>query len=248
MGGMSEAEEARGHAAAPLPDEEVVRRHRGGEAFRFEILMRRYNRRLFRVARAILKDDDEAEDVMQQAYVNAYTHLDQFAGRARFSTWLTRIAVHEALTRAGRSARLERVDALTERGEREPKEFAASGLTPEQQALTGEVRVVLESSLDAIPEIYRSVFVLREVEGLDTTEAAECLGVSEDTVKTRLHRARTLLRSEVFERAGLASSELFRFHLIRCDRVVAKVFARLKLPPLAQPHCDCPGEFCELER
>jgi len=247
MGGMSEAEEPRGHAAAPLPDEEVVRRIRGGEAALFEILMRRYNRRLFRVARAILKDDDEAEDVMQQAYVNAYTHLDQFAERARFSTWLTRIAVYEALARARRSARLERVDALAERSGQEPKEFLASGLTPEQQALTGEVRAVLESSLDAIPEIYRSVFVLREVEGLDTTETAECLGVSEDTVKTRLHRARTLLRSELFERAGLASSELFRFHLIRCDRVVAKVFARLKLPPLAKPHCDCPGEFCRLE-
>lgn len=248
---MSEPEEPEAHGApsqATLPDEEAVRRIRGGETALFEVLMRRYNRRLYRVARSIVKDDGEAEDVMQQAYVNAYTHLDQFAERARFRTWLTRIAVHEALARARRSARLESFDAMMDRSGREPEELVASQLDPEQQALTGEFRCVLESSLDAIPEIYRTVFVLREVEGLDTAETAECLGVSEDTVKTRLYRARALLRAEVFERAGLASSEVFRFHLTRCDRVVAKVFAQLELPPPARPHCDCPGEFCQRER
>ncbi|MGH9459867.1 MAG: sigma factor-like helix-turn-helix DNA-binding protein [Vicinamibacteria bacterium] len=88
-------------------------------------------------------------------------------------------------------------------------------------------------------------FVLREVEGLNTAEAAECLGVSEDVIKTRLHRARSLLRTELFERAGLASAEIFRFHLSRCDRVVSAVFARLNLPPPHMPHCDCPGDFCQ---
>jgi RNA polymerase sigma-70 factor (ECF subfamily) len=126
--------------------------------------------------------------------------------------------------------------------------LSSKGPDPEQQAMTAELRGLLESALDAIPEIYRSAFVLREVEGLSTTETAECLGVSEETVKTRLHRARGLLRAEVFERAGLASAELFRFHLTRCDRVVATVFAKLKLEPPRTPHCDCPGEFCHLER
>ncbi|HSF16497.1 MAG TPA: RNA polymerase sigma factor [Vicinamibacteria bacterium] len=233
---------------ASFPDEEVVRRVRDGESGLFEILMRRYNRRLYRTVRTIVKEDDEAEDVMQQAYVNAYTHLEQFAGRARFSTWLTRIALHEALLRVRRGARMEPLDAMKDKNDEVPTDGVTTALNPEEETLTGELRVVLESSLDAIPEIYRSVFVLREVEGLDTMETAECLGVSEDTVKTRLHRARNLLRAEVFERAGLTSSEVFRFHLTRCDRVVAQVFARLKFPAPAHPHCDCPGEFCLQQR
>jgi len=111
-----------------------------------------------------------------------------------------------------------------------------------------ELRGLLESSFDAIPEIYRSVFLLREVEALSTTETAECLGISEDSVKTRLHRARALLRQELFERAGLTAAELFPLHLSRCDRVVAAVFAQLSLPPPPSPHCGCPGEFCHADR
>ena len=227
-----------------LSDEELVRRIRAGETDLFEVLMRRYNQRLFRVARAILRDDSEAEDVMQQAYVNGYTHLDQFEERARFGTWLTRIAVNEALARLRRRGRLEEVDAMPEWDEKAMDALRSSAPNPEQQTLRREVRAVLESSFEAIPEIYRSVFMLREVEGLSTAEAAECLGLSEDTVKTRLHRARGLLRQELFERAGLASAELFPFHLSRCDRVVAAVFAQLNLPPPPSLHCRCPGEFC----
>jgi len=231
---------------SPLGDEEVVRRVRAGETALFEVLMRRYNQRLFRTARAILKDEAEAEDVMQQTYVNAYTHLHQFEDRARFSTWLTRIAVNEALARRRRRGRLKEMDALPERDERAMQALSAPGLNPEEQTTRRELGAILESSFEAIPEIYRTVFMLREVEGLSTTEAAECLGLSEDNVKTRLHRARGLLRHELFERAGMAGPDLFPLHLSRCDRVVAAVFAALHLP-LPSPHCGCPGEFCHLQ-
>jgi len=213
----------------PLSDEEVVRRIRGGEGALFEVLMRRYNQRLYRVARAIVRDDAEAEDVMQQAYVSAYTHLDQFAERARFSTWLTRIAVHEALARNRRRGRLREMDAMAETDA--SGVWTSRGLDPEQQALTAELRRALEASLDALPESHRSVFVLREVEGLDTAETAECLGLSEDNVKTRLSRSRAMLRRQLFERAGLATSDVFSFHLSRCDRIVGAVLARLSLRP-----------------
>ena len=233
---------------SPVPDEELVRRILEGEPSLFEILMRRYNQRLFRVARSVLKDDDEAEDVMQQAYVNAYQHLAQFAGQARFGTWLTKIAFHEALARARRRARYQEVQDMSEKEERPHERLASRELSPEHQALSGELREVLEASLDGIPELYRSVFVLREVEGLNTSEAAECLGVSEDVIKTRLHRARSLLRSELFERAGLASAEVFPFHLTRCDRIVAGVLAKLGLPPPKEPQCSCEGDVCQPSR
>lgn len=235
-------------AGSALGDDEVVRRVRGGETALFEILMRRYNQRLFRMARAILRDDAEAEDVMQQAYVNAYTHLGQFEERARFGTWLTRIAVNEALARLRRRGQREEVDAMPEWDEKAMDALTSRALNPEERALSGELRGILEAAFEAIPEIYRSVFMLREVEGLTTAEAAECLGLSEDAVKTRLHRARGLLRAELFERAGLTSPELFPLHLSRCDRVVAAVFAQLDLSPPPSLHCSCPGEHCHAER
>jgi RNA polymerase sigma-70 factor (ECF subfamily) len=210
-----------------LTDEDVVRRVLAGEGALFEVLMRRYNQRLYRVARAIVRDDSEAEDVMQQAYVSAYAHLGQFAQRARFSTWLTRIAVHEALARNRRRGRVTEMDAMPETDS--SGVWTSRGPDPEQQAMTGELRQALEASLDALPESHRSVFVLREVEGLSTAETAECLGLSEENVKTRLSRSRARLRRELFERAGVAAPAVFAFHLSRCDRVVAAVLARLGL-------------------
>jgi RNA polymerase sigma-70 factor (ECF subfamily) len=216
-----------------LPDEEVVDRVLGGEVALFEILMRRHNPRIYRVARAIVKDEGEAEDVMQQAYVNAYTHLSQFAGRARFSTWLTRIAVYEALARARRRRQLEPIDEASEADEGEMTRLVAKQPDPEQQALAGELCVLLERAIDALPEAFRSAFVLREVQGLSTAETAECLGVNEETVKTRLHRARGRLRETLYRSAGLANGLVFPFPYPRCDRVVDAVFARLDLgqPP-----------------
>jgi RNA polymerase sigma-70 factor (ECF subfamily) len=212
-----------------LSDEDVVRRVRAGETALFEILMRRHNQRLYRASRAIVRDEAEAEDVMQQAYVNAFAHLDQFQDRASFATWLTRIAVHEALARTRRRGRYAEMDAMDEsdeaRGDRDGTP------DPERQAYCAEVRHALEAALDALPVIYSSVFVLRDVEGLTTQEAAECLSVTAEVVKTRLHRARALLREELFERAGLSARDAFPFLVPRCDRVVAAVLRRVGAVP-----------------
>jgi RNA polymerase sigma-70 factor (ECF subfamily) len=213
-----------------LPDEEVVARVRAGETALFEVLMRRYNQRVYRVARSILGSDTEAEDVMQEAYVRAFTHLDQFEGRALFSTWLTKIAVYEALARHRRAARFEPLESPVRAGNEEtpaPPARAAAGPNPEREMFDQEIRTLLEAAIDALPADHRSVFTLREIEGLDTAETARCLEVSEDVVKTRLHRARARIREELYRRAGTTSAAAFQFHLSRCDRVVDAVFARL---------------------
>ena len=223
--------------ADPLPslsllsDEEVVGRVLAGEIELFEILMRRYNQRLYRVARAILADDGEAEDVMQDAYVRAYAHLGQFAGRARFATWLTRIAVHEALARARRGRRLVQIDGLSPRKEDSMPLLSSLSSTergPEQQAIQRNLQALLETAIDALPESFRAVLVLREVEGLSTAETAESLGISEALVKTRLHRAHAALRNDLESRTRATLASSYPFHLSRCDRVVAAVFERIR--------------------
>jgi RNA polymerase sigma-70 factor (ECF subfamily) len=210
-----------------LSDTEVVRRVLEGERPLFEILMRRYNQRLFRVARSILRDPTEAEDVMQHTYVEAYRHLAQFAGRARFSTWLTKIAVYESLARARRRTRLQAPPPAFEEGDDAMSAMPSPAPDPEEQAATTEARTLLETAIRALPEAYRSVFVLREVEALSTAETAACLEVTEETVKTRLHRARALLREDLLARVGSAARIAFTFHLSRCDVVVAGVYGRL---------------------
>ncbi len=214
-----------------LSDDAVVARVKAGEAALFEVLMRRYNQRLYRVARAILRDDSEAEDVMQHAYVQGYLHLGQFAGRASFATWLTRIAVHEALGRVRKRGR-EQGAMPHEEGEDRMSRVESPRADPEQQAAHGEARQLLEAAIAALPQNYRSVFVLRDVEGMNTTETASCLDLTDESVKTRLHRARAMLRKDLFQRAGVAAPTAFSFHLSRCDRVVAAVFGRLQVTPV----------------
>ncbi len=207
-----------------LNDKEIVHRVKNGDTALFEVLMRRYNQRIYRVARAVTSDETEAEDVMQQAYVNAYTHLSQFEERAQFSTWLTRIAVHEALARRRRKRATEPLGT----DEDYMQAIAATGPDPEQQAYAGELRQLLETTVDQLPESYRMVFMLRAVEGMSTAETAETLELGEEAVKTRFHRARAMLRRDLFDRAGAASARAFDFHLSRCDRVVAAVMARIR--------------------
>ena len=209
--------------AEALSDEEIVERVRAGEQHLFEALMRRHNPQVYRAARSILHDDGEAEDVMQDAYVRAYEHLGEFEGRARFSTWVTRIAVHEALARARRSKRYDTFDASQESASM-PRAPVA---TPEQETSDGEMRRILEKAVDALPEEFRSVFVLRAVHGLNGAEVADCLGLEEATVKTRLFRARGRLRDLLEEDGGSALGSVYDFHLSRCDRVVARVFERI---------------------
>jgi RNA polymerase sigma-70 factor (ECF subfamily) len=217
------------HAVAPrdtqlLTDEQIVARVRAGDLAAFEEVMRRYNQRIFRIVRSIVKDDEETEDVMQDAYVSALSHLADFAGRARFSTWLTRIAVHEAFARLRRRHRQQPLDALHSESERESSRAMK---TPEHYALQRELRLILENAILALPEHFRTVFVLREVEQLSVAETAETLELNADTVKTRLHRARNLLRDELGMRVDSVLPNVLEFKVPRCDRIVAGVFERI---------------------
>lgn len=214
-----------------LADEEVVAQVRAGNAALFEILMRRHNQRVYRAARAILGNDTEAEDVMQEAYVRAFTHLDQFEHRAKFSTWLTKIAVHEALARVRKSKRWESLDSEADTDFPVRPEPMSNARNPEEQMFGAQMKTLLETSLDALPDKYRTVFVLREIEEMSTTETAEALGLTEEAVKTRLHRARAMLQTDLYARAGASTPDAFQFHLSRCDRVVNAVLARILVPP-----------------
>jgi RNA polymerase sigma-70 factor (ECF subfamily) len=211
----------------PLSDEEVVARILAGSSEMFEVLMRRYNQRLYRVARGILRNDAEAEDVMQDAYVRAYEHLDQFAGRAQFSTWLTRIAVHEALARQRRGKRYAEPELASESEGDRMDSFVSLALDPERQASNSELRKLLEDAVEHLPDAYRTVFMLRDVEEMSTTDAACALEISEENVKVRLHRARALLRKSIFVRIGSEARQAFSFPAVRCDRVVKNVFERI---------------------
>jgi RNA polymerase sigma-70 factor (ECF subfamily) len=220
-----------------LTDGEIIDRVRAGDLALYEVMMRRYNQRLYRVARAILHNDAEAEDVIQDAWVRAYTHLDQFAGRASFSTWLTRIAVHEALTRLRSRNRHPQVDVAEHDGELSMK-MTWKSLNPEQNASAAQLREFLEEAVMSLPESYRTVIMLRDIEELSTVETAEALDLTEDNVKVRLHRGHGMIRDWLFERIGTRAKEAFPFMGVRCDRVVQNVFDHLvnSVSPDAQVH------------
>jgi RNA polymerase sigma-70 factor, ECF subfamily len=218
-------------SVATLSDAAVVARVRAGEHALFEVLMRRHNQRIYRAARAVVKDEDEVEDVMQQAYINAFTHLHQFEERSQFSTWLTRIALNEAF---GRRRKLQHAESILEQPSTLDEEhgdfmdrITSPQPDPERQAYAQELHRVLEEAVDTLPDTYRTVFMLRDVDGLNTSETGESLGLGEDVVKTRLHRARAMIRRAVTARLGTVADGAFQFHAPRCDRVVAAVMAKI---------------------
>ncbi len=225
MSSMPILERARAEGWA---DEEIIRRILQGDVVLFELLMRRNNQRIYRAIRSILRDDLESEDVMQEAFVRAYEHLSQFEGRAQFSTWLTRIAVNEALNRLKARGKLDPLDQQLYEGEDGAmSEFQSNSPTPEVSASRGEVRGLLEDAIMTLPIAYRSVIVLRDVEEMSTAETAEVLSLTDANVKVRLHRAHEMLRAELFARAGVNSSQAFEFPATRCDRIVNAVLERL---------------------
>ncbi len=207
-------------------DEQVVDRVRAGETALYEIIMRRYNQRLYRVARAIVRDDGEAEDVMQSAYVHAYEHLGQFAGRAPFAAWLTRIAVHEALHRLRKRGRLDQLDELETDGP-VGANMVETSPDPEQLTTRAELRELLEEAILELPAQYRAVLMLRDIEEMTTAETADALDLTEENVKVRLHRGHGMVRAWLLARVGANAKEAFPFMGERCDRVVANVFAQL---------------------
>jgi RNA polymerase sigma-70 factor (ECF subfamily) len=212
----------------PTRDEELVARILAGETALFEVIMRRYNQRLYRAARTILRGDAQAEDVMQAAYVQAYEHLSQFAGRAPFGAWLTRIAVNEALARLRNAKHYQEPEGEGDRMDR----FASPEPDPEQAASNSETRRLLEALIDSLPQGNRAVFVLRDVEDMSTVETSEALGITEENVKVRLHRARAALRNGLAAYAHRETRNAYAFHAIRCDRVVKKVFEQIRCSTL----------------
>lgn len=205
------------------PDGEVVRRVLSGERRLFEVLMRRYNQRVYRVIRAILRSEAEVEDAMQQAWLKAWRRLPQLAAPEAVAGWLSRIAANEALNRVRRR---EPVDPLPEGDDMESR----MATDPERQASARELARMVEEVADRLPEGQRAAFVLRDVEGLDTAEAAGLLGVTADALKVRLHRAHVALRAELGAAVDQAP-EAFRFEAPRCDPMVAWVMARIAEEP-----------------
>jgi len=211
-------------------DEHIVQRVLQGEVLLFEVLMRRHNQRIYRAIRSIIRDDSECEEIMQETYVRAYEHLAQFEGRAKFSTWLTRIAVNESIKRSIARGRLDPLNREDSDGDYETMLFSDEAtLSPESNAARGELAAFLEDSILALPPAYRTVLILRDLEELSTSETAEALDITDTNVKVRLHRAHELLRTQLMSRAGASGSQAFVFQAPRCNRVVDAVFNRLNL-------------------
>jgi RNA polymerase sigma-70 factor, ECF subfamily len=207
-------------------DTDLIERIRKGDKPLFEAVMRRYNQRLFRLARSLLRDQSEAEDVLQDTYVRAYGHLDQLLDTSRLGSWLSHILVHEVRARMRKRGRHMRFVDQALKGA--PVRSIPTALAnPEEQTSSHQMGGVLVRAIDALSVGYRVVFVLRDVEGLSTAETAESLGITEMAVKTRLHRARAVLREDLFSRIGDAALPPFAFDGARCDRIVESVLSRI---------------------
>jgi RNA polymerase sigma-70 factor (ECF subfamily) len=231
------------HAAAPNPaslDDDALLRHiRAGDRDAFSLLMRRYNRRLYRVARSVLRDDAEAEDALQDAYLQAYRALPTFRGESALGTWLTRIVVNAALMRQRKTGRLAEVielgadydaaaaDADAATGPHSAVDSPGDVEQPDLAAFRGQTRRLIETGIDKLPAAFRTVFVLRAVEELTVEETAATLGIPEATVRTRYFRARAMLREALAREIDFAIEDAFGFDGARCDRIVDTVRRRL---------------------
>jgi RNA polymerase sigma-70 factor (ECF subfamily) len=218
--------------AGQLDDAALLARMRARDGAAFEVLMRRYNRRLYRVARSLLRDPAEAEDAVQEAYVSAYRSMGEFRAEAAVGTWLTRIVVNECMTRARRHARRDNILPMVavavagqaEEGDTMPEAPGANDSdSPDRALLRAELRALLEARIDGLPQAFRAVFVMRAVEELSGEETAQCLGIPEATVRSRLFRARSMLRESIAQDLDLAERDAFDFDGERCDRIVDAV-------------------------
>ncbi|MEK1861533.1 MAG: RNA polymerase sigma factor [Rhizobium leguminosarum] len=216
-----------------LSDADLVPLARMGDEPAIRTIVQRHNQRLFRTARAIIRNDAEAEDVVQAAYIKAFTNLATFRGEAQLSTWLTRITLNEALGRVRRrknTTGLEEVDMQTMAPGGEVLQFPSplSAADPEAELARSQARHLLENAVDELPDDFRAVFVLRDVEGMSTDEAASYLGIRPETAKTRLHRARKMMRHSIEKQLSGAFSALFPFDGARCAFMADRVIAALR--------------------
>jgi RNA polymerase sigma-70 factor (ECF subfamily) len=211
-------------ATAEWSDKEIIDRVLAGDAPAYELLMRRYNQRLYRLVRSILRDETEAEDVMQEAYLRGFYKLGQYEGRSTFSTWIGHIAVNEALARLSKAKRLEYRDFT----DAEEMPVVVDGaMNPEEQSASREAHALLERAILALPEKYRTVLMMHDVEQMSTDETAAMLQTTEQAIRVRLHRGRALVRRKLFAMVGATSASAFQFQAPRCDRVVKGVLTRI---------------------
>jgi RNA polymerase sigma-70 factor (ECF subfamily) len=223
---MSVAEDRVCARPEDLPDDELFALVRGGDASAYRFLLQRHNRRVYRAVRAVLGEERDVEDVMQEAYLSAYRALEGFEARSRFATWLIRIAVNCAIDRRRRAAPAVPLDAVPEAALARLGPPTVELVDPERRVGARELEVRLEGAIDALPEAFRAVYVLREIEGLGTFDTAACLGLEEATVRTRFHRARRLLREALGDEIA-AAAEFMPFGGERCARVTGGVLAAL---------------------
>ncbi|HYE46448.1 MAG TPA: RNA polymerase sigma factor [Caulobacter sp.] len=210
-----------------LDEAALVRLVQAGDGEAFRVLMQRGNQRLFRIARAILRDEAEAEDALQEAYAKAYAAIGGFRGDAGVMTWLTRILINEARSRLRRRRPVEAIEAV-ERAQEGGEVIPFPGASPEADAARAQIRRLIEQAVDALPEGFRTVFVLRDIEGCGVEETALALDLNPDTVKTRLHRARRRLREALETETASLLGEAFPFLGERCARITAAVLQRLQ--------------------
>lgn len=208
-----------------LPDEAVIKQVAEGNADRFEIIVKRYNQRLFRIIRSYLSDRQDIEDVMQTTYLKAYKNLKQFRGESKFSTWLIRIAIHEALKKLKGQDKISNLHSVTDSRHSDLKD-SVERYTPESTMIQKDMNSHLEKAIDALPPKYRSVLIMRSIEQLSTEETAEILGISQANVKVRLYRAKSKLRDKLTERLG--DIDLFSFKGRDCDRFTEQVMSLIK--------------------
>jgi len=224
------------HQRTASTDTELAGRLRQGDAAAFRILMQRHNQRLFRMARSILRDSADAEDAVQDAYVLAFTRIDQFRQAASLGTWLSRIVLNEAFRRLRQRKDMSGLDGHDDISGKAPIAQvipfpgAQGQTTPEEDAARAEIRRVLEHAIDTLPDMFRVVFVLREIEQMSVEETAACLTIQTDTVKTRLHRARRLLGRSLRQQLSPNLTGVFPFAGERCSRIVTRVLERLGIP------------------
>ena len=217
-------------APAAVGDSELVKRALARDEAAVRDIIKANNRRLYRLARGILRNDGEAEDVVQETYVRAFTHLTDFRGESSLSTWLSRIAMNEALGRLRRQRPGVELSSLPQ-GTLEAQiiqfPLMSAADDPEKSMAQREIQHVVEGAIDELPEPFRMVFITRVVEGMNVEETAEILDLKPETVKTRLHRARAMLRDNVEKKIGPVVMEAFPFAGKRCERLTEAVLKRL---------------------
>lgn len=225
---MNNIQNLKSTGVQPLSDIEIIEKVLNGEKEIYELIMRRYNQRMFRVARAIVKDDDAAEDAVQDAYIKAYLHLQNFKGNAAFSTWLTKILINDAIAKNNYRNKIIYLDPVpSENNEAEfyTTESSSNMKNPEQHAINNELSAHLEKVIDSLPDKYRVVYIMREIENMSTIDTADILNLSESNVKVRLNRAKEMLREKLT--SIYKDVEVFQFLGERCDRIVEKVMRRI---------------------